>query len=197
MSVTSKKLTFEEYLDYNDGTNARYELVAGELVPMSLGTGQHGAIAKFLERLFDEEIAKLNRRWTAQRFAVGIQSPRGGRWETCRIPDVMVLSIDAWESLAQREAVIELNELPPFLVVEIVSESTRSTDYRSKRSEYAVLDIPEYWIVDPIERKVTICSLREGFYDEAIFGEEERITSPTFPELAAIVSQILAGGMTD
>lgn len=39
MTVTSKKLTFAGYLDYNDGANARYELVDRKLVPMGLGTG--------------------------------------------------------------------------------------------------------------------------------------------------------------
>jgi Uma2 family endonuclease len=38
----SKRLTFEEYLAYDDGTDKRYELVDGELIPMSLGSGQHG-----------------------------------------------------------------------------------------------------------------------------------------------------------
>lgn len=56
---------------------------------------------------------------------------------------------------------IELNESPPILVVEVVSESTRTTDYRSKGSEYAVLEISEYWIVDPLEAIVTVCMLVE------------------------------------
>jgi len=43
-----KKLTFEEYLAYNDGTDTRYELVDGNLVPMSLGTGKHSGITAAL-----------------------------------------------------------------------------------------------------------------------------------------------------
>ena len=50
MTVTTKKLTFEEYLTYSDGTDTRYELVNGELVTMSIGTGQHGEIIDFLYR---------------------------------------------------------------------------------------------------------------------------------------------------
>jgi Uma2 family endonuclease len=34
MTTTRKKLTFEEYLDYDDGTDNRYELVDGELVAL-------------------------------------------------------------------------------------------------------------------------------------------------------------------
>ena len=34
-TTKNKKITFEEYLKYDDGTNNRYELVDGELVPIS------------------------------------------------------------------------------------------------------------------------------------------------------------------
>jgi Uma2 family endonuclease len=191
MTLTTAKLTFEEYLKYNDGTDTQYELVEGELIPMSLGTGQHGAITKFLERAFDDEIARTNNPWTAQKFSIGVRSPRGGRWDTSRIPDVTVITIEQWEALANREAVIELNEPPPLLVVEVVSESTKTTDYRSKRSEYALLGIPEYWIVDPLQGIVTVCTLVEGFYDAVVFRSEERIISPTFPALTLSVMQVL------
>jgi Uma2 family endonuclease len=48
--------------------------------------------------------------------------------------------------MADREAVINLHEPPPLLVVEVVSPSTKTDDYRSKRSEYGLLGIPNYWI---------------------------------------------------
>jgi Uma2 family endonuclease len=38
---------------------------------------------------------------------------------------------------------IELSDPRPFLLVEVVSESTKATDYRAKRSEYAVLRTPK------------------------------------------------------
>ena len=50
MSITLDRLTFAEYLKYTDGSDRRYELVNGELIPMSLGTGQHGAIIRSIER---------------------------------------------------------------------------------------------------------------------------------------------------
>ncbi len=192
MTTATKKLTFEEYLTYSDGTDTRYELVDGDLIPMSLGTGKHGAIAKFLERKFDDEIVRTGREWTAQKFSVGVRSPRQGRWDTSRVPDVTVLPTQQWEALAEREAVIELNESPPILVVEVVSESTKTADYRTKRSEYAVLNIPEYWIVDPLESLVTICILVEGYYDFEEFRGNDLIASDTFSKLELSAGQVLA-----
>lgn len=83
--VTGQKLTLQEYLSYVDGTDTRYELVDGNLIPMSLGTGKHGKITKFLERTLDAAIARSDLEWTAERFSIGVQSPRGTRWDTCRI----------------------------------------------------------------------------------------------------------------
>ena len=160
---------------------------------MSLGTGKHGAIAKRLERFFDDEIIRLKLPWIAQRFSVGLRSPRGGRWETSRIPDITVLPLKQWDSLGDREAVIDLNEEPPLLVVEIVSPSTQVTDYRSKQAEYAVLGISEYWIVDPLQDCVIVCTLVEGWYDQVVFRDEEPLVSQTFSELVLTANQILLG----
>jgi Uma2 family endonuclease len=193
MAIATEKLTFAEYLAYDDGTDTRYELVNGELVPMGVGSGEHGEITKILERLFDAEAARLGREWTAQRGFVGVRSPRGGRWDTSRIPDVVVLLKEQWQQLKKKEAVIELGEAPPFLVVEVVSESTKSTDYRAKKAEYMVLDILEYWIVDPLKQCVTVCYLVEGAYDEVVFQGDEPIVSRVFPELVLSSVQVFAG----
>ena len=193
MTATTPKLTFAEYLTYNNGTDTRYELVDGELIAMSLGTGKHGAVIHFLERKFEEAIGQIGEPWIALPAGlVGIRSPRGTRWDTCRVPDVTVLPLEQWETLENKEAVIDLHEPPPLLVVEVVSESTQSTDYRAKYSEYSVLDIPEYWIVDPLAYQVTICELNEGLYDQEVFTGEAIIESPTFKNLKLTAVQVLA-----
>jgi Uma2 family endonuclease len=191
MAVSTSRLTFAEYLTYNDGTDTCYELVNGELVPVSLGSGQHGAIAEFLNDGFRDAIQRCGFNWTSKQMAIGIRSPRGGRWDTSRIPDVVVIPKEQWQTLRNREAVIELSEPAPLLVVEVVSESTKATDYRAKRSEYSVIGIPEYWIVDPLEGKVTVCTLNEGFYDCAEFQGEDRIVSTTFVNLTFTAEHVL------
>jgi Uma2 family endonuclease len=108
-----------------------------------------------------------------------------------RIPDVTVLTLAQWEALQDREAVVRLNEPPPLLVVEVVSESTKSTDYRAKRAEYSVLDIPEYWIVDPLKEQVTVCTLLEGWYEAAEYSGKDLIRSSLLAKLALKVEQIL------
>lgn len=188
--AVTKQLTFEEYLTYDDGTDTRYELVDGELIPMSLGSGQHGGVAEFINVCFREEILRLKLDWTSKQMVVGVRSPRAGRWDTSRIPDVVVLSLPQWRELRNREAVIELNEPPPLLVVEVVSESTKTVDYRAKRVEYNILNIPEYWIIDLLSNKVTVFTLIEELYEPVEFVGSEQIQSQIFPELKLTVEQI-------
>jgi Uma2 family endonuclease len=158
---------------------------------MSLGTGRHASIAEFLNDQFREHIKQLALPWTSKQMTVGVRSPRGRNWDTSRIPDVTILPLEQWESMANREAVINLNEPPPLLVVEVVSPSTKNDDYRSKRTEYGLLEIPEYWIVDPILEKITVCVVDYQFYDATEFQDNETIKSSTFPTLRLMVSQIL------
>jgi Uma2 family endonuclease len=160
---------------------------------MSLGTGKHGAIIRFILHQFEDEITQAGKPWVCLPALVGIRSPRGRSWDTSRIPDVTILSLTQWEAMADREAIINFNEPPPLLVVEVVNPSTKTDDYRSKRSEYGFLEIAEYWIVDPIAQKVTLCVLDHEFYDTTESQGDERIISPTFPDLTLTAAQVLAG----
>lgn len=192
MTTTTQKLTFEEYLTYDDGTDNHYELVDGELVLM-VGTGKHGAIIRFIVRQFEDALVQSEQPWVPLPALVGVRSPRGRRWDSSRIPDITVLTLAQWEAMADREAVIDLNEPPPLLVVEVVSPFTKMDDYRSKRAEYGLLEILEYWIVDSLEGKITLCLLEHQFYDAIEYRGDELIQSPTFPELNLTAAQILAG----
>ena len=47
---------------------------------------------------------------------------------------------------------------PPSLVIEVVSPSTNTRDRVVKRDIYARHGVPEFWVVDPDARKVTVLS---------------------------------------
>ena len=194
MTIATRKLTFEEYLTYDDGTDTPYELVNGDLIPMSLGTGHHGELLWALASIFEQEIKQRDLPWVARPALIGVQSPRAGRWDTSRIPDVTLLSAQQWAEMKEREAVIRLSEAPPILVVEVVSPSTKADDYGAKWSEYSVLNIPEYWILDPTDETVTVCRLENGRYQDTLVRGDSLIVSPTFPELTLTANQVLNAG---
>lgn len=186
VQIPTKCLTFEEYLTYNDGTENRYELFDGELVLMNPPTVGHTLIIKFLEKKFDAEIERLALAWIALRDT-GIRTGA----KVSRVPDLSVFTTEQASLLINESAVFQT---PPLLAVEVVSPESIKRDYRFKRSEYAALRIPEYWIVDPLEDKITVLLLVEGFYDANEFTGSEQIVSQTFPELALTTEQVLQAG---
>ena len=185
-----QRLSLADYLAYNDGTDTKYELLDGVLKPMSLGTVKHSKISRFLDRQFDQEIQRSHLEWIVLATLMAVQSPRGRRWDTSRIPDLLVMPVVQYESMTDG-AVITLDQKSPILVVEVVSPSTKTEDYRSKWSEYSVLDIAEYWIVDPIDDCVTVCVLEEGSYTNYRYTNEDAIVSTVFPALELTTSQVL------
>lgn len=120
-----------------------------------------------------------------------------GSRATTRFPDLMVLSEELATALkgASRSTVM-IDMPPPELVVEVVSPGKESIDrdYRYKRSEYAARGIGEYWIVDPIEGRVTVLEWVEGLYEERVFQGNERIVSPMLPDLDLTCERVLNGG---
>ena len=51
MALTTQRLTLDDYLNYDDGTDITYELVNGELVPMTLVSLPTSSIAASATKL--------------------------------------------------------------------------------------------------------------------------------------------------
>ena len=185
-TTTKTVYSFEEYLTYDDGTDNRYDLIDGTLELINPPTFRHLLISKFIEQNFDAQIKHLNLSWMCFREA-GIRTG----WRKSRLSNVYVVTSEQVMEFLDESAVCQS---PPLLVVEVVSPESVKRDYRYKRSEYAALEIPEYWIVDPIESKVTILLLEEGLYEDTEFTINKKIIFRTFPELDLTVEQVLAAG---
>ncbi|CAN1213523.1 Putative restriction endonuclease domain-containing protein [Tumidithrix helvetica PCC 7403] len=183
IAIAKNRVSFADYLNYFDDADTKYELVDGELIPMAIGTGQHGEVIDRIYRAIDAEINRIAQPWIARQGQIGVRCPRGIGLDTARIPDVVVMQRDDWLALQEREAVIGFDLSPPLLVVEVVSPSTKITDYRAKRTEYAARDIPEYWIVDPLEAKISVLIISDGWYDVTEFADGDSLISQTFPNL--------------
>ena len=195
MTIATQKLSFEEYLKYDDGSDTRYELVNGELIPMGVGTGIHALIINFLSEHLKEALKGLDKEYRVAQGSIGVRSPRKGRWDTSRIPDITVLPLSQLKEMLAREAVIECHEDPPLLVVEVVSGSTQTEDYRAKRVEYNLLGIQEYWIVDPKAECVTLCELRDDLYDLSELRGKDVLNSSVLPAFSMTAQQTLSAGL--
>jgi len=187
MTIAAGKMTFEEYLSYNDGTDTRYELVNGELVPMPPETRLNARIAMFLVL----EFAKL----VPFRLICckDTELEVSGRFASARLPDVMILTEELDQILGNARGTITRDMPPPMLVVEVVSpgKENEDRDYRYKRSEYAARGVDEYWIVDPQRQQITVLRWVNGLYEEQVFQGNIPIVSLVLPGLELTTEQVM------
>lgn len=113
--------------------------------------------------------------------------------DSSRIPDVLVCSQPLWNTLCDRRGsgVLDFGETPQ-LVIEVTSDNWRE-DYIRKSAEYALIDIPEYWIVDP--NKVQVWRLthpeNDYGYDQQTLKPGDLLRSLQFPDLVLPIDQLL------
>ncbi|WP_434687896.1 Uma2 family endonuclease [Pseudanabaena minima] len=192
------ELNFDQFLEQcpEDG---RYELVDGKMV-RKLATRIHYDVAWLILKSFDREVERLNLNYVVNDVAAVLTTNKKGK-EQGRHPDVSVINRDVWRSDRLNHRGIRE---PIQLAIEVVSTNWED-DYIDKLEEYERLGIPEYWIVDylaigsrdylgdPKMPSVLIFALNaEGKYQMTIFQNNDRLISPTFPELNLTVEQIMA-----
>ncbi|PPS42112.1 hypothetical protein B1A85_16615 [Chroococcidiopsis sp. TS-821] len=128
--------------------------------------------------------------------------------QTAFRPDVIVLDQTRLvnEPLWQQEPVITLGDSIK-LVVEVVSTNWQN-DYARKVEDYALLGVPEYWIVDylgiggreyigkPKKPTITICTLVEDEHQKQLFQSSELLVSSLFPDLQITALQVFAAGQS-
>jgi Uma2 family endonuclease len=112
-----------------------------------------------------------------------------------RVPDLILLSEEGTTALEGASRSIVLMDMPPpLVVVEVVSPKQEKRDYRYRRSEYAARGILEYWIVDPIQARVTVLEWVGGFYEEQVYTGDMQIVSPLLDGLELTAAQVFQGG---
>ncbi|MBF2098368.1 MAG: Uma2 family endonuclease [Gloeomargaritaceae cyanobacterium C42_A2020_066] len=194
----AQTLTVDHFIaEYGD--DSRYELADGELIDME-PTGPHETVSGKLAMQIGIAITTAKYPWFIPRTCL-IQP--FAEIATARRPDVVVLdeTFLANEPRWQREPVITLGHSIK-LIVEVVSTNWE-TDYARKVEEYALLGIPEYWIVDyrglggtrfigkPKQPTFTVCQLDGEEYRQQQYRLGEAIASSLLPNLQLRLDDIL------
>ncbi|MEH2112905.1 Uma2 family endonuclease [Nostoc sp.] len=201
--VLGKVVTFDEFVaKYPDNRGQRYELYDGVVVEMPPPTGNHEEVIGFLGTKITLEYSRLNLRYFIPKtvFVKPVEN------ESAYSPDVLILNQPNLvnEPLWKKTSTVTQAASIP-LVIEVVSTNWRD-DYLKKYADYEEMGIPEYWIVDygalggrefigkPKQPTILVCCLEEGEYRVSKFRGNDRIQSPTFPELDLTAEQIFSAG---
>lgn len=181
------KVTYEEYLKMTEESENRYEYIDGEIILLASPLYPH---QKAIKEIFGEFI-----NWFRGKECEPLVSPfdvvlyRLGDDKKINSvqPDILVI--------CDRETIDEKGKYhgTPTLVVEVLSESTRSKDLVQKLDLYMESDVREYWVVNTASAEILIYLFENHNIDKILtFKGDEQAGSAAFPGLAVELKNVFA-----
>jgi Uma2 family endonuclease len=131
--------TYSEYARFPDDGN-RYEVIDGEVLVTPAPTPNHQHVVGTL---------LLTLRPYVERFRLGVVlADVDVLFATGHFlrPDLVFVPADRVDGISDRGI-----EVPPELVVEVQSPTSKTIDRVRKPRRYGAFGIPEYWVLDPLE----------------------------------------------
>ncbi len=182
LANTPPPLTVDDYLALPDA-GPRYQLVDGDF---------HMAPApSFFHQIISGNIEDILKTWLKQHpIGTVVHAPLDAFLTETNVyqPDILFIS-------RERSHLIKENGVhgAPDLIVEILSPSTAFLDLGPKKRVYARCGVPELWLVDPVERRVTVYDLRRSDSEPAAtWTEADRFRCRFFPGLELNVAAFFA-----
>lgn len=150
-TVTQNNHTFDEFCDLvRDGKKA--DLIDGVIHLASPENTDANGIFVWLLVVLDQYVRtrKLGKVF--------------GSRVACKLSDTQAPEPDILFLLTSRLHLVKRGRIDgrPDVAIEIVSPDSIDRDYKTKRKQYRQAGIPEYWIIDEMERKVTLLRLDDS-----------------------------------
>jgi Uma2 family endonuclease len=176
-----RELTLQEFLEAEEEDGYRYELARGVLEVTEVPNDPHGVVVSNLytgvARYHLDHPGYIYRLGGGNEFRFWLPGMISGR-----NPDLGVVLRGAPKDYRGRRI--------PALAAEVVSRGSIHRDYETKREEYLAYGLLEYWIVDPLERKVTVLTRRGDVWDERVVKGDEIIPSLVLPGFLTTVNDL-------
>ena len=173
-------MTVEEFANMHTADTEAYELVEGELVPLSSPTPLHSKIRHRLERLLEDYFLRNS---IGEAFGE-VDCRLSGR--TVRRPDISIFAGARWKQIDLRRIPVAL---APDIAVEILSPSEAAIDVHRKAIEYLAAGASEVWILDHANAELEI---RTGSGIRLLRGADA-IETPLLPGFSLTLTGLLAG----
>ncbi|NMB97769.1 MAG: type II toxin-antitoxin system Phd/YefM family antitoxin [Clostridiaceae bacterium] len=202
----NRKATYEEFLELSRDSQYRYEYIDGEIYLLASPRIVHQIAMKNLFVLLcswfegkkcipiaapydltlwrDTDKNRLD--YELNEKSISESDNQSSIKPNIVQPDLMVIC-DLEEKLNDNGYYMGV----PSMIVEIVSESTRSRDYVKKLDLYMSCGVQEYWIVNPLNKSITIYLFKDSdIYDNATYKKSEMAKSYIFNGLTVEVDKV-------
>jgi len=173
-------MTAEQFGQLITADTVDYELVDGELIPLSSGTLRHAKVRRRLERELEDYF------YANPGGAVYSEVDCRLTSDTVRRPDVSVFLG------ADRLGQLDENTIPapftPDIAVEVLSPSESAVELRRKVRDYLRAGSIEVWLIDHSNAEVTV-------YSDAgvrLIDTAGQLQSPLLPGFTARISELIA-----
>lgn len=181
---SGRRASYEEFLELTRDSEERYEYIDGEIYLLASPKTRHQmALTELLGVFFNWFQGK-----SCHPFVAPYDITLRRTLENINIvqPDIMVIC-DLEDKLNANDYYMGV----PDLVVEIISEGTRSRDLIKKLDLYMSCEVREYWIVNPLNREVTVYLFEDKNISNSItYRKSEVAQSYIFEGLAAELDRI-------
>ncbi len=187
---STRKVSYEEYMELVDSSDQRYELIDGEIYLLASPSFTHQMVVNEISwHLHNYFKGKACRSLTSP-FDVRLFGFATKFEEDPNVvqPDVVVIcDLDKVNQSDKYEGV-------PALVVEVLSPSTKGKDMVTKLNLYMKSGVSEYWVVNLQNRTILQYSFspERDIENFKTCTEEETIESTAFPELMISLRDIFA-----
>lgn len=184
-----REVTIAEWLAVPE--EARAELIGGRLVHQGMPGPRHGraqlATGSLLRDPYDRRPGGADKPggwWLSQEVDMYL----GGIG--CR-PDLVGWRRDRLLRLPEPDARGVVTDVPDW-ICEVLSPSTRQTDWGSKRLAYHLAGVPFYWLLDPDSETLTVLHRAEGGYLVVLVaGKDDAVRAPPFNGVQIVVREML------
>jgi prevent-host-death family protein len=179
-----RKASYEEFVELTKNTEDRYEYIDGEIYLLASPRTAHQIALAELFVLFYNWFR--GGKCTPMMAPYDITLYRAAESINVVQPDIMVIC-DLEDYLNENDYYMGV----PTLMVEIISESTRRKDLVKKLDLYMSCGVREYWIVNPINREVTVYLFEDKTISRNItYKKSETVESYFFTGLSAEIDRI-------
>jgi Uma2 family endonuclease len=176
--ASDHRFTYADYLHWPNGE--RWELIDGKAYAKAPAPGiSHQSLVLSIAKQIDEALDGTHCRALIAPVDVVLPTSDEADEQATTVvqPDILVVCDPA--KLTERNV-----RGAPDWIIEVLSPATARHDHLTKRALYERAGVREYWLVHPVDRVVTVYTLKNGLYGGPEIADMAGERAPTIlPEI--------------